>query len=920
MLRGTYIELQYSRRSILELVRTSLVLNYPPFNPILPPTGRQLPVADDGTTYVVNQTAFLTEPGATSVRHGAPTTWFFEWGDVFGHSDPVPARACEVTQRLRLIVARRTSPPNAPPQSVDVGTIEGTLVVLLNAVVDENVPALTVNAAHFTVETDGVDAALVALLERNVAGSFLNARMPLSLRRLLGQPTPTGPTGYDPNASAPHVQNCGVAYAADLSTFALRIQLGGGAGSGLVNEWTAFHAGSFPNRLQLPGGTSQQWGVLLSPPLVESLTVQQTEEQLAAHEDDFRLAGGVGATWSPEGSDAHVHGEFRGTVLVPCRPDYRVTFDARLQVTTPNQLVSVTSVDRHGDFWDLLACEGLVALGAGVTGAITGTEVGGPLGSCVGFAIGLGVGFFGAMIGATVYTPDMGTANCTQDGDVVTCTRAMNPALQFAGATLAIQIVSATATDDGLLLGGTYALPLIPALRQTILEIEVEPFDYAELPVNCGNLSLALLLATSDAEATAFTTAEATITLRAVDDDGQPNKIAWVTVARTSPDPTNAFPPSAFQIVPYPDRTVIVVHPRVGDMQNPDYWKAAYGVTLAIGTPTGVRTVTLGAAQRLTPARLAALRDRALRKLNDCLAKQSGVITSKQRVEWLVDPTDTRVVRLWEVAVLGVRPNEAVQLEDRDGRVIGATRADGRGTARLSARTDDGAAHDELVLHRMGAPVRSGRRWDVRLKQVELLPQGTLAPGGTLRRVVTRETGGRALAVVHTTEAIVLYDLTFPAMPRTLLRLDADAVDGAEALDDGLATWGPDGLTAWSLDAAPRRLADTAVTSVRRDRGALLVATGSRVLRLARDGVRVVRAPLGTDRGCDGAVDRLLGTAAEAVDAAESAIASLLAPHSPTTVSPTNTREFHTVGATLLVPSDDGRVLQHYVAGRWIDR
>ena len=91
MLRGVYFELEFSRRSITELARTCLITNYPPANPLLPPTGRVYPTSDDGTQWVSVNTAFLTEPGASFIRHGAPISWTYEWEDLYEHAENIPA-------------------------------------------------------------------------------------------------------------------------------------------------------------------------------------------------------------------------------------------------------------------------------------------------------------------------------------------------------------------------------------------------------------------------------------------------------------------------------------------------------------------------------------------------------------------------------------------------------------------------------------------------------------------------------------------------------------------------------------------------------------------------------------------------------------------------------------------------------------
>jgi hypothetical protein len=841
VLRATYLELQFSRRSIIELVRTSLVMSYPPFNPFLPPTGEVLPVADDGTQFVVISTSFLTTPGATMVRHGNSYVWNFEWGDLLQqHTEPVPARHCEVTQRVRVDLARREKRPDGQLQDVEAGIFEGVLVVDLYAMVGDNTVIFGLEVKDFTVETPDVDPRVLKVFKTHGLARILPLQVPLSWGSLLGEHTS--------GAAAPHVQNCSVAYTGDLSTFALRIQLGGEEGSGLVSEWTDFHAGNFPNRLRRPDGSDAQWGVLLSPALVESLTLAQIEDSLAVHTDEFRLNGGVSVSWAPDGSVPHVLGSFYGTVLIPCRPQYHVTFDGRIEVTAPNSLVSTSSVDWHGNTWDLALCETEVALSGGVIGAAAGASFGGPLGGAIGFVVGLGVGFIGGLVVATVYTPDLSTVSCSQDGHTLTCTRVLNPSLSLGpGLSLPVELTSAVATEDGLVMRGTYALPLIPALAQTQVVIDTKPFSYTELPVNCGNLSFGVLVATSD-EAAQFTHAEAAITVQYIDDNGQTRTPPAVTATLASSDPENVFPVSSIRVVPYSDRTVIYVSPMVTQTTPVNYWLTPYGCTLRVSMVVATRTVSLPAPTALSAETLAQLRDRALRTLNDCLAKQKafGKHGGRFDVEWLVDPgpVERESSRLWQLGVIGLAPREQLHAEDLQGQVLATSRVDARGTARVAVLTAGGAANQQLMLHRIGGEETGqvARRPDIRLKQTELIGHGLLVPGGRLQSVNTLDTNGRLTAAVMTSTTVMLYDVTFPNSVRGYFRADVAGMGGMALFATGIALWGEKGLTIWSLDrTSPRRIVDAPVHSVRVERGELIVTTDQHILGIDRHGSRAVR-------------------------------------------------------------------------------
>jgi hypothetical protein len=914
VLRATYLELQFSRRSIVDLVRTSLVTSYPPFNPLLPPTGEELPTADDGTRFVTISTAFLTTPGAGAVRHGASYDFDFAWSDLTDHQDPVPARRCEVTQSVRIDLARRETRPDGQLQDVEVGIVDGTFVVDLSVNHAFNNVVFTIWVRSFTVDTPGVDPRAVKALQDHGPGRFRPIHVPLSWANLLGiAPVQNPPPGYDPTASAPAVQNAGAAFTDDLSAFALRIQVGGAPASARIDEWIAFQAGNFPSRLRQPDGSTAQWGMLLSPALVESMTRGQIEDSLAGHAGDFRLAGGVGAQWAPDGDVPYVRGSFRGTVLIFCRPSYYVAYDSRIQVTLPNTLVSTGHVDWHGDTLDLAVCEGEIALGAGLVGAAFGSSVGGPLGGGIGFLVGLGVGFIGGIVGATVYTPDLATSACTQDGNTLTCTRTLNPTLGLGpGLALPVQLTSATATADGLVMTGTFAIPALPALTQQQVAIETKPFDYTDLPVNCSNLLFAFLVATTD-DVASFTHAEATITVRLIGDDGPSRPPPAVTVTLVSPDTERVFPPASFRVVPYSDRTVIYVTPLVTRTTPVNYWAAAYGCTVQVNAVVATRTVEIPAPARLTDATLTKLHARAQRALSDCLAKQQGPDTKggRRELEWLIDPgpDDLQAAHFWQFAVLGVDVEEPLRVEDRQGRVLAPAHADARGTARAAVLTRGGAER-VLVLHRADRPVD---RMDVRLRQTEFVPHGVLRPGGRVEGVRTSDVNGRLIAAVRSTSAVTVYDVTFPNAAHGFLRTDAGGVSDVALLDAGIALWGAHGLTVWSFDQAPpRRLIDVPVHAVRVVRGGLLAATGEDVFHVARRGTRAVclaarRADAASDLAVADPDRRHLHAPAAQPYAAQ--------PHSTDAPS---ALEYHAVGSTVLVATPNGTGLQVFAVGRSI--
>jgi len=769
MLNGPFVEMQFSRRAILDLVRMALVVSYPPGNPILPPTGREFSVADDGNVYVVTQTAFLTTPGSSSLRRGLAYTATYSWNDAYEHGEDIPANRCEVTQRLRLEVVRKVE-VGGQRQDVDVGTIEGTLLVVLRAIATGTGTLFTVEPMAFTVETPGLAPAVVGALQRGVPGTFGTIQSMLPIARAL-------------KISRPTVLNAGISVSLDTSMVALRTQIGPVPSRYQLGTWSDFHAGRFTNHLVPPDGGSAPWALVLSPALVEMAVAGSVGEALAAHTDEFRLVSGVGAHWSPENSEPRVVGDFNGTVLIPCRPDYQVSYVSRLSTGPGGTLVSSGHVDWDGDDMDLFLCEVEVALSAGLVGGAIGLGVGGPMGMAIGAGIGLFSGFIGAMLAATLYTPDMSSPNCQFDGNSFTCTLDADFSIPLGTAAVALTLERARGTEEGMVLLGTFTLPPIPALRHSVLELDVDPFAYPPLPVSCGNLLFSLIITADDDRIRQFTAARATVTVRLVGEDGSLSPVPPTAVRRLSDDPLGIFPDPALRVTPYADRTVITIIPRISQVTAADYFRRPYGLLLEVANVMATRRVELGPVPRLTQDVIDGLRSAALAALNQCLAKRHDLSGGVFDLDWLVDPPpDGRPhERLWLVGVTRLNPGDLIAITTMDDRVLATGEADDAGIARLRMITDGDV--DRVVVSRRGDGELATPP-DLRIRQATLVRQPELVLDAQIERVETIASHGRTFAAVSTADGVAVHDVTFAENPRRLL---------------------PDGELGLLLDSAARR-------------------------------------------------------------------------------------------------------------------
>jgi hypothetical protein len=413
--------------------------------------------------------------------------------------------------------------------------------------------------------------------------------------------------------------------------------------------------------------------------------------------------------------------------------------------------------------------------------------------------------------------------------------------------------------------------------------------------VSCGNLSFALLISTSSAEAARFTHSEATITVRFVDDDGQPRRIPWLTATRVSADPQGVFPPSSIQVVIYDDRTLVTIRPLLTPANSAAYFANPYGIRLNLETTAGIRTIQIGPVQQLTPQDIQRLQSDALRKLNDCLAKQRDIGKRGGRfdLEWLIDPApyERETYRLWHVGVLRLTPGDRVVGEDMDGNRLGEAVADEHGIARLSVMTGDGPAHRLLVLHRQ-AGRDLGHDADIRVKQITLVPQGTIPLSGELRSIETRTVGGRQLAAIQTSRSVALLDLTVPGAPRAHFQMEARESDAFAVTDDGLALLRGGEATTWSYGNAPRRT----------------------------DPEQVRRTPTGPVRRVHAAhAMRHTEPMRQRQDALRAQSMRVETTDRTSLEQPGALVEYYTIGNTVLVPAADGRSLQLFTAGRRVE-
>jgi hypothetical protein len=463
----------------------------------------------------------------------------------------------------------------------------------------------------------------------------------------------------------------------------VRLQMGWPFVQGTYLSWQQFLAGNTSDYLSIPNNPLH-FAVLLSAVTVENLVRDQVSQGLAPHTDKFRLVSGIGTHWAPQNHQPHINADWYGEAVAACQPfgwdiGYNVTASVDLTLPQANQVQTQSHVDWHGNFWDLLGCElseGLLGFAIEVGSEVFAAPFALPTVTGLGFI----VGFFGAIIAASVYTPDLSAPSCTQNGQDLTCTLnfpSTGLAIPLGNQTLNLNVSVLDGPAEGMVMGGRLAF--VPDIQPTVLQIASQPFAWSPPAVVCGGLTPDLAKQIlGDIEK--YTQPFGSVTLTAVG----PSPLQLLSAQVVSPDPAGVFPPQNISVNQFKNACTV----QVKAAPNQAYFQNPYACILQLSTNLGKpRLVDLGSVPVLTSAILNTLTQEAQQMVDNCFKAADSWYGSLHRfnVKWLIDPApgDRSVSQLWQVEVSGLQAGAGLQAQDGSGGVLASVSAGRQGVARL---------------------------------------------------------------------------------------------------------------------------------------------------------------------------------------------------------------------------------------------
>lgn len=749
-----------------------------------------------------------------TLRNTKPYPWTYTYVPWTGDSlfETVNAKLVEIVQPVRVTLSRVIKSGNTTTFE-DAGEVEGNVIVRVDAYPGELTGLLSLSASDFE-QTKGTT------LGAPLKSAVIFACGPAIVVQL---DTFSTTVGSDQKLNGPPVENVGVAASSDGTRVAARVQVGRSAGLHQLNEWIAFHSGNFENSV-----AGNDWAVILSPRLIEGITRLSIEQGLAEHKDDLRLISGVAVEWKPENGAPLLKGSWLCEVYKACSGvsslDYDITANISLSIPAGGSTLQIDSdIERDTNDLALFGCEFVASFVGALLGSAIGISIGGFVGLSIGGMVG-GIGsFIGGVIVASEFTPEMGTADCEQNGSHLTCTQPLPTTLnQFGGGSVSLTVQRATGTPQGFVIAG--ALPAIVGVLSTRAAIIAKPFAWTAPAMDCGvSPGVKMIVAGKIAE---FVGAVAQVD---VWDDSPAglDKIIVQSVTKVSADPFNVFPESGLSIRPFGNQVQI----RWTASPNIAYYLAPYSLQARVVTNGGTKVVNLGTVRQPTQQELDALRGDVMGSISMCYAMLDDFTRKYQKLnpKWLVDPPPDAIVtkpkRLWQVQVQGLQAHEPLAVHTSAGQM--EVRASDRGVAIVKALTDDG----EFALQRTEGAERGELpegtpplRYTTR--QVELIEQARIPVRRSVEHMDLAKANGVPMLAWSEGGEVRSLDLSNPAMPQAFYRGIHAAVSGVRLTTDGLYVASDRGLLHYSGEGAATRVLKEPVIALERHGSELLAHSG----------------------------------------------------------------------------------------------
>jgi hypothetical protein len=458
-----FVELQLQTKNFLGLVGTQFQLNIlkPPPIPGFP----SLQFTAGGTSYQVSAINLSGQPQLHNDQNAQFYVWWTTAADPNYVTTQVNGKSTQISQDvvIRLAQLQKDANGNLIGQT-DAGSFGFHIVFSMSAWVSDIAAGPILAPPHnVTVEMRGDSIQpqfnnpnLVAPLETIL--SYIIAFPGGGVQTINFQIPPNKKTN-SPGFNFT-VINAGIAADAQLSRIVFRAELGAGSEDS-PTLWTQFYNGAIPDHLG-----SNQLSEFIDASTVKTLVQSQIWSSLNQSGDKLRLQGGVNVDWAPSNQTPILNFGFNADVINACKfaggasdLDYDFTGNITLGLAQqPNKLSSATYIDWSiNNKLDLAKCAAVVGLDLGLLTGFSGGSFGLYL-----FGLFFIVGFVGVFAIAAVYAPDLAPPTCVQiSNHEMNCTFPVP--LNFGnvlGPSTQVSFTQITGAADGLVLGGSFLLPL----------------------------------------------------------------------------------------------------------------------------------------------------------------------------------------------------------------------------------------------------------------------------------------------------------------------------------------------------------------------------------------------------------------------------------------------------------------------------